>query len=97
MTITAKFPGTCPACGGYITPGERVEWSKGQRARHLNCSVGRSVAPATQAPADAKQVWTWNQPAKAPTKRCWECGCPFSYADARANPDSDWSESYCGC
>lgn len=30
------------------------------------------------------------------TKRCWECGCSFTYADARAN-DGDWSSSYCGC
>jgi hypothetical protein len=32
----------------------------------------------------------------APTKRCWECGCSFSRADANAS-GGDWNESYCGC
>lgn len=32
----------------------------------------------------------------AATKRCWECGCAFTYADAKAN-GGDWGESYCGC
>ncbi len=30
------------------------------------------------------------------TKNCWECGCRFSYAQARAN-GGDWGEGYCGC
>lgn len=34
--------------------------------------------------------------AKAEKKRCWECGCEFTYAECRAN-DGDWSDSYCGC
>jgi len=29
-------------------------------------------------------------------KRCWECGCTFTYADARRN-GGDWQDSYCGC
>ena len=32
----------------------------------------------------------------APTKRCWECGCEFSYGQAQRN-GGDWRESYCGC
>jgi hypothetical protein len=30
------------------------------------------------------------------TKRCWECGNTFTYADAKAN-NGDWKDSYCGC
>lgn len=30
------------------------------------------------------------------TKTCWECGCEFTYADAKHN-DGDWQDSYCGC
>ena len=30
------------------------------------------------------------------TRQCWECGCSFTYREAKAN-DGDWSESYCGC
>lgn len=32
----------------------------------------------------------------APRKRCWECGCLFTRADARI-ADGDWGDSYCGC
>lgn len=32
----------------------------------------------------------------APTKRCWECGCEFTFAQAKRN-DGDWRDSYCGC
>ena len=30
------------------------------------------------------------------TRQCWECGCDFTYREAKAN-DGDWSDSYCGC
>lgn len=29
-------------------------------------------------------------------RQCWECGCPFTWADANNN-DGDWNEGYCGC
>ena len=29
-------------------------------------------------------------------RQCWECGCPFSWADAKNN-DGDWNDWYCGC
>lgn len=32
----------------------------------------------------------------SPEKRCWECGCSFSYGDAKRN-GGDWGDSYCGC
>jgi hypothetical protein len=37
MTITAKFTSRCPVCGGQIQPGDRVEWQRGEKARHLKC------------------------------------------------------------
>lgn len=30
------------------------------------------------------------------TKLCWECGCRFTYADAKRG-GGDWQDSYCGC
>jgi hypothetical protein len=30
------------------------------------------------------------------TKRCWECGCEFTFAQAKRN-DGDWKDGYCGC
>lgn len=51
MTITARYPGTCPCCSGSITPGQSVEWTKGSAARHTNCAQGIQAAPAnTSAP-----------------------------------------------
>jgi len=30
------------------------------------------------------------------TRNCWECGCEFTYREAKHN-GGNWSESYCGC
>lgn len=32
----------------------------------------------------------------SPTKRCWECGKEFTFAQAKRN-GGDWRDSYCGC
>jgi hypothetical protein len=32
----------------------------------------------------------------SPTKRCWECGCEFTFAQAKSH-GGDWRDSYCGC
>ena len=37
MTITAKFEGKCAECDGEIAVGARVEWERGQPARHAKC------------------------------------------------------------
>ena len=29
-------------------------------------------------------------------KKCWECGCSFTFSDAKRN-GGDWRDSYCGC
>jgi hypothetical protein len=47
MTITAKFSSSCPTCHAPITVGERVEWSRGNPARHLVC-------PAVTVPGDCE-------------------------------------------
>lgn len=38
MTITAKYPGTCATCSGPITPGQQIEWVKGEPPRHADCA-----------------------------------------------------------
>ena len=85
MTITAKYAGKCKACGGQINEGDKIEWTKEDGARHVGCKAG------TNRVANARVGYASYQ-----TKRCWECGCNFTYADCKAN-DGDWSESYCGC
>jgi ribosomal protein L37E len=37
MTITAKYAGRCRRCGGRISVGDQIEWSKGEGARHVEC------------------------------------------------------------
>ena len=41
MTITAKYASICPCCNVRITPGAKVEWSKGSPARHATCATTR--------------------------------------------------------
>jgi hypothetical protein len=44
MVITAKFSSTCPACRQFIAVGDKVEWTRGEKAAHVACP---QVAPAT--------------------------------------------------
>jgi hypothetical protein len=44
MIITAKFASTCSCCRQAISVGSKIEWSKGQPARHVACAAG-SAAP----------------------------------------------------
>lgn len=48
MTITAKYPSRCATCGGSVTPGQQIEWAKGQPVRHTDCAAAptSAVAPA---------------------------------------------------
>jgi len=50
MTIVAKFPGTCAACGAAIQPGQEIEWQRGEKPRHANCDAAQkaSAAPVRQ-------------------------------------------------
>lgn len=38
MTITARYPGTCPTCHQHITPGQQIEWTKGEKPKHTRCA-----------------------------------------------------------
>lgn len=48
MTITAKFASRCPQCSQQISPGQQVEWERGQPARHTDCSSAAAPATAPQ-------------------------------------------------
>lgn len=43
MTITAKYASICPCCAKSISPGDKVEWSKGAKARHVVCTSTASA------------------------------------------------------
>ena len=39
MVITAKFDSRCPNCSRAIKSGEKVEWSRGNKAAHVTCAI----------------------------------------------------------
>mgnify|MGYP001610170486 FL=1 len=57
MTISAKYPSRCAVCGGTIVVGAKIEWAKGQPARHTACPAAapakarKSTAPRAPSPA----------------------------------------------
>jgi Family of unknown function (DUF6011) len=54
MTMTAKYSGTCTACGQRFVAGAAIEWAKGAGARHAtpdDCQA--ATRAAAQAPAAA--------------------------------------------
>lgn len=48
MQITAKFVSKCPACDRPIAIGAKVEWERGSKARHVDCSSNPAPPPATR-------------------------------------------------
>ncbi len=44
MIITAKFASVCPCCSSRIAVGAKVEWSRGEKAKHVACG-GPSFTP----------------------------------------------------
>lgn len=53
------------------------------------------LSPATKQAAQRRPGQS-GRSSPAETKRCWECGCRFTYRDAKVN-GGDWGDSYCGC
>lgn len=55
MIIEAKFASTCPACSRPIAIGSRVEWERGNKARHTSCSEATSQNGSAKQSASASQ------------------------------------------
>jgi hypothetical protein len=53
MTITARFDSKCPTCSAWIHAGDRVEWTKGSKARHADCEAAKVAREAKYAPIPA--------------------------------------------
>ncbi len=49
MVITARFSSVCPSCHVSIAIGTSVEWSRGTKARHVDCTT------ASQAPTEPRR------------------------------------------
>lgn len=54
MTISAKFATVCPCCNNRINVGDKVEWAKGSKARHVSCA-GKPAA--VSAPSAVKSAY----------------------------------------
>ncbi len=54
--ITARYAGTCKACGGGFDAGAEIEWSKAGGSRHLKCPAKPAPAPAGKWTAPDKSV-----------------------------------------
>jgi hypothetical protein len=72
------------ALGGRWNPEDKAWMVPADKAEAAQKLVGgaKSTKPTRTGPA--------------PTKRCWECGCSFTYAQAKRS-GGDWRDSYCGC
>ncbi len=44
LAITAKHPGKCKRCGGYVPSGSSVYWLKGEGIWHAQCDAARAVS-----------------------------------------------------
>ena len=73
MTITAKFASICPCCNVRITPGTKVEWTKGSPARHVTCT---SSSTTQAAPAYMTRVMVADMPRRQSSGGSRRTGCP---------------------
>lgn len=79
MTITAKFPATCPTCGGAIAAGDKIEWQRGTRARHTACPDAAALTPAPRRMASRRSY------SQRSSNLCLECRTPLTDFDSTAS------------
>jgi hypothetical protein len=59
MTIVAKFPGRCTACGCGVKTGEQIVWTRGAGIRHATepqCFEAKKANAGAPAPFDGKPL-----------------------------------------
>lgn len=90
MIITAKFAAVCPCCSKSIEVGSKIEWSKGEKAKHTGCagkattkSAPRAASYSARRPYAARgasyergtgMVCDECGERATPGSRCWETG-----------------------
>lgn len=67
MIITSKYPGSCKKCGKAVRPGDRVDWTKGERGvACMACSPeGKKVEQAVQESRATDAIGDLDVPAPA--------------------------------
>ena len=87
MIITAKFASVCPCCANRIGVGEKVEWTKGAKAKHAACAGTPVAATATVARGrnwDSTAFAGYGRPRGAYRKRCVSDGNCSSMGSGRS-------------
>ena len=74
MEITAKFNSMCPTCGNQISAGEKCEWERGQKAKHIKCPTDKTIQAG---PKKTGQLWEecrcGREPIYMPLMLCDRC------------------------
>lgn len=73
MVITAKFASKCPRCGLTISPGSKVEWSKGSAAAHVDCGAATSAGPSAAPTKAGSGCAKCGKACKAQYRTCFAC------------------------
>lgn len=83
MLIVSKFPGTCTACKGSISVGDRIQWEKGKGSSHVTCPKASTRPTVATRPSAAAPSSRWIEPDKAL--------CPVQIVERRgwSKPDVD--------
>lgn len=95
MTITAKFPGTCPECAQPIKVGDLIEYRRGEKAKHSGCYKryfeipmgGGKIAVRAQSLAAAK----------AEAERLYRDGCDAEYCHDENCQKEHFHDVNCRC
>ena len=89
MIITAKFASTCPKCSKPIAVGTKVEWEKGSKATHVDCSAARPSLASAPAPGKCAKC---GNTCKAGYSTCYACSGKAPSRELRGK----WSGCRCG-
>jgi hypothetical protein len=89
MIITAKFASVCPCCSSRIAVGAKVEWNRGEKAKHVACGGAVQAAAATAAPA-ARTMVVGAAPARRARKGTWT-GCSCGSVEEYSKDSDCWT------
>ena len=96
MIIIAKFASTCPNCAKAIAIGTKVEWTKGSKAAHVDCSAALPGLASTTPSSTvckcgrAKQAkYATCYGCSSASKTCRSCG-HVERRNARGYVEGDW-------
>jgi DnaJ-class molecular chaperone len=83
--MTAKYKGTCTACKGEILPGDKIYWSRGGGASHVNCQTAKYRNSQCTACGGSGLMWN-----NAPCRACDGTGQRKMQEASRTPPDANF-------